>query len=62
MGTWSRKGLKEKAKIRLKANYWKAVLVGLLAVLIGGGGSAGIRSIIWCTIEFDRCDWGFDCE
>ena len=40
MGTWSRKGLKEKAKIRLKANYWKAVLVGLLAVLIGGGGSA----------------------
>ncbi len=40
MGAWSRKGLKEKAKIRLKANYWKAVLVGLLAVLIGGGGSA----------------------
>ena len=40
MGAWSRKGLKEKAKIRLKANYWKAVLVGLLAVLIGGGSSA----------------------
>ena len=39
MGTWSRKGLKEKAKIRLKANYWKAVLVGLLAVIIGGGSS-----------------------
>lgn len=28
MGAWSRKGLKEKAKIRLKANYWKAVLSG----------------------------------
>ena len=40
MGAWSRRGLKEKAKIRLKANYWKAVLVGLLAVLIGGGSSA----------------------
>lgn len=40
MGAWSRKGLKEKAKIRLKANYWKAVLVGLLAVLIGGGSSS----------------------
>ena len=37
MGAWSRKGLKEKAKIRLKANYWKAVLVGLLAVLISVG-------------------------
>lgn len=40
MGTWSRKGLKERAKIRLKVNYWKAVLVGLLALIIGGGSSA----------------------
>lgn len=39
METWSRKELKEKAKIRLKANYWKAVLVGLLALVIGGGTS-----------------------
>lgn len=39
METWSRKRLKERAKIRLKANYWKAVLVGLLAVIIGGGSS-----------------------
>lgn len=36
METWSRKALKEKAKIRLKANYWKAVLVGMLALVIGG--------------------------
>lgn len=40
METWSRKELKEKAKIRLKANYWKAVLVGVLALLVGGGTSA----------------------
>ena len=40
METWTRKALKEKAKIRLKANYWKAVLVGMLALLIGGGTSA----------------------
>ena len=39
METWSRKALKEKAKIRLKANYWKAVLVGMLALVIGGGSS-----------------------
>lgn len=48
MTTWSRKGLKERAKIRLKANYWKAVLVGLLVTVIGGGSSAasGISSSI----------------
>ena len=40
MKTWNRKELKEKAKLRLKANYWKAVLVGLLAVFVGGGSSA----------------------
>ena len=34
---WTRKELKDKAKIAFKANYWKAVLVGLLlAVLLGG--------------------------
>ena len=39
MSTWNRKELKEKAKLRLKANYWKAVLVGLITVLIGGTAS-----------------------
>ena len=39
---WTRKELKDKAKIAFKANYWKAVLVGLLlAVLMGGIGSFG---------------------
>ena len=39
---WTRKELKDKAKIAFKANYWKAVLVGLLlAVLMVGVGSFG---------------------
>lgn len=39
---WTRKELKDKAKFAFKANYWKAVLVGLLlAVLISGFGSFG---------------------
>lgn len=39
---WTRKELKDKAKIAFKANYWKAVLVGLLlAALVGGYGSFG---------------------
>lgn len=40
MKTWNRKELKEKAKCRLKANYWKAVLVGMLTLLIVGGVSS----------------------
>ena len=46
MKTWNRKELKDKAKLRLKANYWKAVLIGLITILIGGGASAasGISS------------------
>jgi len=41
---WTRKELKDKAKGALKANYWKAVLVGLLLVAIAGGVS-GFSSI-----------------
>ena len=38
---WTRKELKERAKEALKRNYWKIVLVSLIAILIGGGlGSA----------------------
>lgn len=43
MGTWNRKELKEKAKLRLKANYWKAVLVGLITLLLGGASSASYK-------------------
>ena len=39
---WTRKELKDKAKVAFRANYWKAVLVGLLlALLMGGFGSFG---------------------
>ena len=40
MQTWNRKELKEKAKLRFKANYWKAVLVGLISLLLGGAASS----------------------
>lgn len=39
---WTRKELKTKAKLRFKANYWKAVLIGLAVLFItGGSGTAG---------------------
>ena len=42
---WTRKELKDRAKITLKANYWKAVLVSLiLSFLTGGGGSSAGNS------------------
>ncbi len=34
---WTRKELKEKAKAALKRNYWKAVLVSLLLIMLGEG-------------------------
>lgn len=34
---WTRKELKERAKAALKRNYWKAVLVSLLLIMLGGG-------------------------
>ena len=39
---WSRAQLKEKAKMSLKANYWKVVLVTLIVFVIGGA-STGIE-------------------
>lgn len=41
---WSRKVLKEKAKSRIKENYWKMLLVGLILSSLGGGASSSIRS------------------
>lgn len=37
---WTRKKLKQRAKEALKRNYWRIVLVTLLAVILGGGLSA----------------------
>lgn len=41
MDKWSRKKIKEIAKSRMKANYWKAVLVACLLILFGVSGVAG---------------------
>lgn len=38
---WTRKELKERAKAALKRNYWKAVLVTVILLVIGGGASSG---------------------
>lgn len=40
---WTRGQLKEKAKISLKQNYWKVVLVGMLLALLGTGGSTSFN-------------------
>lgn len=41
---WNRSDLKSNAKLALKANYWKAVLVGLILSLILGSGSTATRN------------------
>ena len=38
---WTRKDLKDKAKLSFKKNYWKCVLVGFLIALLTGGFAAG---------------------
>lgn len=38
---WTRKELKEKAKVVLKQSYWKLVLVSLILTLVTGGLGAG---------------------
>ena len=40
---WNRAELKEKAKIALKRNYWKAVLVGILLTMLGTGGGTSLN-------------------
>lgn len=37
---WSRKELKEKAKIRIHANYWRCVLAALILTVIAASGAA----------------------
>ena len=45
---WTRKELKDKAKISFRANYWKAVLVALIMVAIGvwASGPSGLTASI----------------
>ena len=56
---WTRKELKLRAKEALKRNYWKILLVSVLAVILGGGfgysssasTSSGISSVTAVDIE-----------
>ena len=38
---WDRKALKQRAKEKFKANYWKCVLIGLMFSMIAGGHAGG---------------------
>ncbi len=38
---WTRKDLKTKAKLSLKANYWKSVLVAFVLMVLSGGSYTG---------------------
>lgn len=44
---WTRKEVKEKAKAALKRNYWKAVFISFIFILLGGGtGSTSASSVV----------------
>ena len=48
---WNNKVLKQRAKERMKVNYWKMVLVGLLLALLSGGtvSESGARNSVQNT-------------
>lgn len=65
---WNRSELKSNAKLALKANYWKAVLVGLiLSFILGSGSTAAQNSARSSTGWIDGyrsgngiyCDWDY---
>lgn len=41
---WTRSELKDRAKVYLNANYWKAVLVSLILAFVGGAGGSSASS------------------
>jgi len=51
---WTRAELKQRAKIVLKSNYWKAFLISLVISLASGGGSSGGRSRVKSDLDFSR--------
>lgn len=53
---WTRVELKDKAKGALRANYWKAVLVGLLLLFASGAGSTTIPSDVSSMALSDTVD------
>lgn len=60
---WNRKELKERAKGALRRSYWKAVLVGLLLLLLvgGSGASSGFGSGFSSGLNSnDNTDYNYD--
>ena len=45
---WTRKELKERGKAAFKANYWRAVLVGLIMTVLFGGGYSAVGRMAVC--------------
>lgn len=50
---WTRRELKQNAKEALKRNYWKAVLVSLILIMLGGGISPAAASS-GSTVDADK--------
>ena len=51
---WTRRELKEKAKQRVKLNYWRCVLGALLLSVIGLGAGTGSTSRMYSWIQGDE--------
>ena len=62
---WNRSELRSNAKLALKANYWKAVLVGLILSFILGSGSTAAQNSARSSTDGYRsgngiyCDWDY---
>ena len=56
---WDNKVLKQKAKERMKVNYWKMLLVGLIIALVSGGtgASSSARDYITGDIETTQYEY-----
>lgn len=49
---WTRKELKDKAKVSFRGNYWKAVLVGLVVLAISAGMGASVADVAQTSSTF----------
>ncbi len=55
---WTRRELKEKARERIRVNYWKCVLVALLLSLIGFGAGTGSSSYLYSWLQGEESEDG----
>ena len=42
---WNRREVKTKGKTTMKANFWKAVLVALILLIVGGTAGVGTGAV-----------------